>query len=107
MDPATLLRKVVRIYPDNLAVRFGDRALTYTELAERSNRLANGLRDLGAQKGDRIALLGDNSLNSIEQILGTAIGGYVRCSLTALDPAARQRYLVELTEAKILIVQDK
>ncbi|MCC6859948.1 MAG: AMP-binding protein [Bryobacterales bacterium] len=32
-------------------------ALTYAQLADRVNRLANGLRSLGLQKGDRVALV--------------------------------------------------
>ncbi|MEU3270979.1 AMP-binding protein [Saccharomonospora sp. NPDC006951] len=104
MDPARLLRRVSHDYRDRVAVRCEDKALTYAEFGERSNRLANALADLGLEKGDRIALLGDNRLESLELIVGTAIGGFVRCSLHAHDAPERHRYLIEHTGAKALIV---
>ena len=38
----------------------GDRELSYDQLADRSARLANALRDRGVAKGDRVAYLGEN-----------------------------------------------
>ncbi len=46
---------------DKAALIFGEEVLTYAELNERTNRLANGLRGLGVEVGDRIAVLGRNS----------------------------------------------
>lgn len=105
MDPARLLRRVAYDYRDRIAVRCGDRALTYAELGARASRLANALADRGLKQGDRVALLGDNCLESLELIVGTAVGGFVRCSLHAHDAPERHRYLIEHTGAKALIVQ--
>lgn len=105
MDPARLLQKVSHIYRDHIAVSCGDRRLTYAELGERASRLANALFDRGLEQGDRVALLGDNCLESLELIVGTAIGGFVRCSLHAHDAPERHKYLIEHTDAKALVVQ--
>ncbi|MCK7477608.1 MAG: long-chain fatty acid--CoA ligase [Candidatus Moduliflexus flocculans] len=35
--------------------------MTYRDLDEQSNRVANGLRKLGVRKGDRVCILADNS----------------------------------------------
>ncbi len=43
------------------AVIFGGRELTYGDLNEQCNRVANGLLDLGVRKGDRIGVLSRNS----------------------------------------------
>ena len=43
------------------AIIFGSRELTYGNLNEQCNRVANGLRDLGVRKGDRIGVLSRNS----------------------------------------------
>jgi len=47
-------------YPDTIATilpgKFGDTKLTYKEIDELVNRLANALVDLGVKKGDRVAL---------------------------------------------------
>src|SRR5918996_3788081 len=46
--------------PDAVAVRTGDDAWTFRELADWSSRLARGLVDAGAQPGDRIAFFMPN-----------------------------------------------
>jgi len=54
------LEESARKYPDTLASimpgRFGDTKLTFKEVNELANRLANALIDLGIRKGDRVAL---------------------------------------------------
>ncbi|MBP2371001.1 class I adenylate-forming enzyme family protein [Pseudonocardia parietis] len=104
--PATLLRKIAVTYAERVAVACGERSLTYAALAERANRLANALTASGLHKGDRVAMLGDNCLESLEQIVGSGAGGFVRCSLHAHDAPARHRYLIEMTGSRVLVVQD-
>lgn len=56
---------------DDAAARFGDRpfaitdaeTLTYSQVADRSRRLAAGLIDLGVRPGDRVAMLVDNRVD--------------------------------------------
>jgi len=54
------LEESARKYPDSVATilpgKFRDTKLTYKELSEQVNRLANALIDLGVKKGDRVAL---------------------------------------------------
>ncbi|WP_199434107.1 class I adenylate-forming enzyme family protein [Qaidamihabitans albus] len=107
MDPAALLRKSARIYPDNVAVVCGDRRQSYAELLERASRLANALRDARVEPGDRVALLGDNAFETLEQVAGLALGGYVRCPLYTHDVPERHEYLLGLTGATALIVEEK
>lgn len=47
-----LIRKA-RMTPDIEAIILGDRRCTFQELNNRVNRLANGLKSLGIQQGDR------------------------------------------------------
>ncbi len=46
---------------DKTALIFRNEVLSYGELNARTNRLANGLLDLGVKVGDRVAVLGRNS----------------------------------------------
>ncbi|HEX4356051.1 MAG TPA: long-chain fatty acid--CoA ligase [Pseudonocardia sp.] len=55
-----------RIGPDVVALRQGERALTYAELAERVERLADGLAARGVGPGDRVAYLGPNDIATFE-----------------------------------------
>ena len=42
--------------PDAVAVRFGNRSLTYADWNERANRVAEGLANVGFSNGDRIGM---------------------------------------------------
>jgi len=54
-----------------VAAWFDDRSYTYAELRELSNRFANGLRELGVQRGDRVMLRLGTNLHAMVAILGT------------------------------------
>lgn len=107
MDPASLLRKSARLYGPNTALACEGRRQTYGELLDRAIRVANALRAAGVKPGDRVAMLSDNAFESLEQIAGLAVGGYVRCALYGHDTPDRHRYLLEMVGARALIVQDR
>src|ERR1700726_4849345 len=60
-----------RSYPGKLALADGEQHLTWPELDERVNRLANALRGTGVGPGDRILWLGQNSFR-VYELLGAA-----------------------------------
>jgi len=59
--------------------------VTYAELEERSNRLANYLLEQGAAKGDRVVVLAQDSIQVITALLAIFKAG---CVFVPLDPAA-------------------
>ncbi|SFB13149.1 Acyl-CoA synthetase (AMP-forming)/AMP-acid ligase II [Amycolatopsis marina] len=107
MNPTSLLIKSAQIYGDRVAFVCEDRRQTYTELRDRAARFANTLRDAGVRPGERVAVLSDNAIEALEQVVGLAIGGFVRCALYAHEPAEKNLYLLQLTGASALVVQDK
>lgn len=50
---------------------------SFSTLQHRVNRLANGMLDLGLQKGDRVAILSKNSPEVVESYFGIPIAGLV------------------------------
>lgn len=56
-----LLRNAAK-FPDRIAVIQDERSLTYRELNTECNRLANALRAIGVNRGDRVAVLSKSSL---------------------------------------------
>jgi long-chain acyl-CoA synthetase len=62
---------------DHVAIRAGDRALTYTQLDERSNRLAQALRVLGVREGARVAHLDRTGPEVVELLFATSKLGAV------------------------------
>ncbi len=107
MSFADILRKAGTLYKASTAVVYGDRRLTYADLYERSCRLANGLAEQGVRPGDRVATLGENLSTSCEEITGLALGGYVRSPMYTQNPVEVHLYMLNLTGARVLVVQDR
>jgi acyl-CoA synthetase (AMP-forming)/AMP-acid ligase II len=59
------LRRAVQVAPERAAVRFEDIELTYAETWDRCRRLAGALLGLGVQRGDRVAVVAQNSHRSL------------------------------------------
>ncbi len=107
MDLAMITRRGARQFADSPAVTCDGTVQTYEQLYERSSRLANALRTLGVQPGERVATLGDNGPETVELMVGTALGGYVRTALYTHNSGESNLYLLDLVEAAVLIVEAK
>jgi fatty-acyl-CoA synthase len=75
LNPVDFLRRAAYVYPDKLAIVDGDRRYSYHEFAQRSWRLANGLRAAGLHRGDRVATLLFNSAPMLEAHFGVPAAG--------------------------------
>ena len=56
-----ILRKNVRLFPEKMALVFGENRFTWRELYERVNHFSNSLLGLGLTKGERVVFLSKNS----------------------------------------------
>jgi acyl-CoA synthetase (AMP-forming)/AMP-acid ligase II len=62
---------------------FGDEVFTYAQIDGRANRLAHALIGLGMKPGARVAVLLNNSVASLETVIGLAKAGLVFVALNA------------------------
>ncbi len=68
--PTDLFSMHAAMRPTKLALVCEERSRTYAELNARANRIANALKSLGVQAGDRVAVMAHNSLEGIEMSAG-------------------------------------
>ena len=90
-------------FRDRPAVVFRDRSFSYTQIERRSNQLANALIGMGQRPGERLAVLLNNSVQSIESQFGAekAAQGYV--ALNARHTLREQAGILNDAEASVLI----
>ena len=72
MNTSEFLTIAGAIVPERPAIIFDGRTITFEGLAERVNRLANGLSGLGVGPGDRVAMMQVNTNQCIEAYFAAA-----------------------------------
>ena len=102
-----LFNESVQAYPDKIAIRFHERALTYTEVSHTANRIANLLISKGIKKGDIIGVALDRSPELIISLLAILKSGAAYVPLDPEYPKDRIEFMLEDSGAKILITEAK
>jgi len=85
---ALALQESARRRPDKPAIIAGERRFSYGELDGMANRVANGLRALGVQRGDRVAIMLPNVPEFPAIYFGVLKLGALAIPLNALLKAA-------------------
>jgi len=93
-------------FPDKKALIFNDMHLTYTELEEQCNQVANALTDLGVKKYDRVAILAHNTHHHVITWLGCAKIGAVYLAVNYLLRDDDIAYCINHSESTVFIVED-
>jgi amino acid adenylation domain-containing protein len=89
--------------PDAVAVVDGDRTITYVELDQQTNAIANLLLDSGVRRGDRVALYLDKSLESILAVYGILKSGAAYVPLDPQAPTGRLAYILRDASVRVLV----
>jgi fatty-acyl-CoA synthase len=105
MHAADLMADRARLTPNReaLVVLPGDQRYTYAELNARANRLANWMRDLGVEKGDRVSILAHNGVEYIDLFYGLAKIGAILAPLNWRLAAPELVYIVNDCQPRVLL----
>ena len=97
-----ILRDRARITPGRVAIDFAGRELTYAELDERSEALANGL-----SRGDRVATLTGNSPEHVVTFFACAKAGAILLPISWRLSPHEVAYQLDNAEATFFLVEDE
>lgn len=103
LTPLLFLERSAEVFPDKTAITYGDRHMTYAEMAASAQAVAGGLAALGVEPGDRVAYLMPN----LPELL---IGHFAVPLLEAVLVAINTRlspgeiaYILDHSGAKVLV----
>ena len=98
-----MFEKQVNQTPNNIAVSSHDGSLTYHDLNNYSNFIANNLLELGVKKGDIVAVMLHRSTKIIPSILGVLKTGACYVPIDPEYPVERIEYMLKHSSAKAIV----
>lgn len=91
--------------PEAVAMVSDRQEVTYGELEESSNRLAQLLKAAGCKRGDRIGILMPKSIQAILGMLGTLKAECIYVPMDTASPAPRLAKIVQVCEPKCILAE--
>jgi amino acid adenylation domain-containing protein len=102
-----LIEQQVALTPDGVAVVFGNSHLSYRELNERANQLANYLGRCGVGPNVLVGISVERSLEMVVGILGILKAGGAYVPLDPAYPQERLAFMLQDAKAPVLLTQRK
>ncbi|NBI31019.1 non-ribosomal peptide synthetase, partial [Chengkuizengella marina] len=93
--------------PNNIAVVFEDQKMTYQQLNEKANQLANVLRDKGVQADELVCMIVERSLEMVIGIYGILKAGGAYVPIDPDSPKERIEYMLKNSGSKMLLTTEK
>lgn len=93
-------------FPDNTAIHFMGKELSYSQLYEAALKFAGYLQHIGVKKGDRVAIMLANSPQSIISYFGVLLAGGIVVQTNPLYMERELEYQMKDSGAKVIICLD-
>ena len=95
--------KIVRMYPNRLALKVGDHALTYEELNRYANRISRAILEQRGPGSEPIALLFEHGIDAIAAIFAVLKAGKFFLALNPAFPEQRNLRALEDSGAPLIL----
>ena len=102
-----LFEEQVEQTPEAVAVVFDTKQLTYRQLNNRANQLANYLRSIGVSSQDKIGICVERSIEMVVGLLAILKAGGAYVPLDPDYPKERIEYMLKDSESSIFLTQSK
>src|SRR5579863_9606213 len=99
--------KAARRWPDRVAMRYGERALTYGALDAQANRLANHLRKFGVTADRPVGVCLGRSLAQLVAMMGVLKAGGAFVMVDPSSPPERRARMLAAVGAQVVVTVGK
>ncbi|TYR78977.1 fatty acid--CoA ligase family protein [Priestia megaterium] len=106
MNLSSQLHETATVYPDKTAYVFLQQEVSYRELDAAVSIFANGLKRLGVEKGDHIALIAGNSPHFVIGLYGALRVGATVIPINPIYTSDEITYILKNGDVKVMIAVD-
>lgn len=107
LNLAHMIKINAKKFPNTIALEDKKRSFTYPELNKRVNKLSHSLVSLGLKKGDKIAVLLENSIEIVEAYLAAAKTGMVIVPVHFRFVGSEIKNIIDNSDAKAFVVHNE
>ena len=107
MQVERFLEESAQRFPEKVALVCGDRRVTYRQVDEDANRLARRLAAGGVQRGDRVAIFLENSVDAVVAIFATLKAGGVFMVVNPTTKADKLAFILNNSRAAALVTDGR
>lgn len=103
MQLEAFLENSARRFPDKTALVCADQRLTYAQIEQQCNQLAHALLAQGVQRGERVAIYLENSVEAVVSIFAILKAGAVFMMINPTTKVDKLTYVLNNSSARALI----
>ncbi len=104
LTPLSFLERAKNIYPNYEALIYENRSYTWSEVYKRCTKFASALEKIGIGEGDTVSVMTFNTPEIFEAHYSVPMTGAVLNTINSRVDAKSVAYILEHSEAKVLIV---
>ena len=104
LTPLHFLKRCAYVFPEKEAVVYDDKRYTYAQFYERVMRLANGLKNLGIEKGDKVAIISPNTPPMLEAHYGIPWLGASLVPLNIRLSPKEISYIINHSDSRVVLL---
>ena len=104
LTPLSFLERAKDIYPDYEALIYEDRSYTWEQIYKRCIKFASALEKIGIKEGETVSVMAFNTPEIFEAHYSVPMTGAVLNTINTRLDAKTVAYIIDHSEAKVLIV---